>query len=118
MHYTIGKRICFFVHVAHEPHYVVDIDAKDNALVVGKKEDLAKKEIIVSNINLFIDSKDFNCTTKVRYRTSGIEANVKIDNNIGLITLKEPAFGVAKGQFAVFYDGDKLLGGGEIIDVL
>jgi len=118
MHYTIGKRRGFFVHGAHEPHYVVDIDAKDNALVVGKKEDLAKKEIIISNINLFVDSKDFNCITKVRYRTSGIEANVKIDNNIGLITLKEPAFGVAKGQFAVFYDGDKLLGGGEIIDVL
>ena len=118
MHYTVGKRRGFFVHGAHEPHYVVDIDADDNALVVGKKEDLAKKELVISNINLFIDSIDFDCTVKVRYRTSGIEANVKIDNNIGLITLKVPAFGVAKGQFAVFYDGDKLLGGGEIIDVL
>ena len=54
----------------------------------------------------------------MRYRTEGIEANVKIDKNIGLISLKEPAFGVAKGQFAVFYDGDRLLGGAEIIDVL
>ena len=118
MHYTIGKRRGFFVRGAHEPHFVVDIDAKNNTLVVGKKEDLAKREIIVSNINLFEESNDFNCTVKVRYRTEGIEANVKIDKNIGLISLKEPAFGVAKGQFAVFYDGDRLLGGAEIIDVL
>jgi len=118
MHYTIGKRRGFFVKGAHEPHYVIDIDAKENTIIVGKKDDLAKKEIVISNINLFIDSKDFNCTAKVRYRTQGVEANVKIDNQIGLLTLKEPAYGVAKGQFAVFYDGDRLLGGGEIIDVL
>ncbi len=118
MHYTIGKRRGFFVNGAHDPHFVLDIDAKNNTLVVGKKESLAKKEIVISNINLFEDLKDFNCTAKVRYRTQGLEANVKIENNIGLITLKEPAYGVAKGQFAVFYDGDRLLGGGEIIDIL
>ena len=118
MHYTIGKRRGFFVNGAHDPHFVLDIDAKNNTLIVGKKDSLAKKEIVISNINLFEDLKDFDCTVKVRYRTSGLEANVKIENNIGLITLKEPAFGVAKGQFAVFYNGDKLLGGGEIIDIL
>ncbi len=118
MHYTIGKRRGFFVRGAQEPHFVVDIDAKNNTLIVGKREDLAKKEIIITNINLFQKSSDFNCEVKVRYRTEGIEANVKIDKDIGLISLKEPAFGVAKGQFAVFYDGDRLLGGAEIIDVL
>ncbi len=118
MHYTIGKRRGFFVKGAHEPHYVVKIDAATNTLYVGKKEDLAKKEIVVGDVNLFIDEKEFECETKVRYRTQAIKANVKVHNNIGLINLKEPAYGVAKGQFAVFYDGDKLLGGGEIIDVL
>ncbi len=118
MHYTIGKRRGFFVKGAHEPHYVVNIDATTNTLYVGKKEDLAKKEIVISDINLFIDEKEFECETKVRYRTEGIKAHVKIHNNIGLINLEKPAYGVAKGQFAVFYDGDKLLGGGEIIDVL
>ena len=118
MHYTIGKRRGFFVNGAHDPHFVLDIDAKNNTLIVGKKDSLAKKEIVISSINLFEDLKDFDCTVKVRYRTEGLDANVKIENNIGLITLKEPAYGVAKGQFAVFYDGDKLLGGGEIIKIL
>jgi len=118
MHYTIGKRRGFFVKGAHDPHYVVDIDAKNNTLIVGKHKDLAKRGVVISNINLFIDYNDFNATVKVRYRTKGVEANIKIDNNIGLIELKEPVYGIAKGQFAVFYDNDKLLGGGEIIDIL
>ncbi len=118
MHYTIGKRRGFFVKGAHEPHYVVDIDANTNTLIVGKKEDLAKREIVISDINLFIDKEIFECEVKMRYRTQGVKAEVKIQNNIGLITLKEPVYGVAKGQFAVFYDGDKLLGGGEIVDIL
>ncbi len=118
MHYTIGKRRGFFVHGAHDPHFVVDIDAKHNTIIVGKKEELAKQEIVVSNINLFTEAREFSAEVKVRYRTQGIESDIKIENNIGLITLKTPAFGVAKGQFAVFYDNNKLLGGAEIIDVL
>jgi len=118
MHYTIGKRRGFFVDGAHEPHYVVDINAKDNTLIVGKHEELAKSSIVITNINLFIDSNDFMANVKVRYRTQGVDATIKIDNNIGLIELSKPAFGVAKGQFAVFYDNDRLLGGGEIIDIL
>jgi tRNA-specific 2-thiouridylase len=118
MHYTIGKRRGFFVKGAHDPHYVVDIDANSNTIVVGKKDDLANTTIVISNINLFIDSNDFNANIKVRYRTSGVDGSVKIDKNIGIIELKEPVYGVAKGQFAVFYDNDKLLGGGEIIDII
>ena len=118
MHYTVGKRRGFFVHGAHDPHFVLDIDSQNNTLIVGKKDDLAKNEIIISNINLFIDSNDFKAQVKVRYRTVGIEGSIKIENGIGLITLNEPAFGIAKGQFAVFYDDDKLLGGAEIIDIL
>jgi tRNA-specific 2-thiouridylase len=115
MHYTIGKRKGLFVRGAQEPHYVVGIDAKDNVLVVGKREDLAKDNIRVKDINLFEELSSFDCEVKVRYRTSGVGANVTIIDNLGVIALKEPAYGVAKGQFAVFYDGDRLLGGGEII---
>lgn len=118
MHYTIGKRRGFFVKGAHDPHYVTGIDAQNNTIIVGKKEELAKKSIVISNINLFIDASEFDANVKVRYRTVGVDAKVKIDDTIGLVELQEPVFGVAKGQFAVFYENDKLLGGGEIIDIL
>ncbi len=117
MHYTIGKRRGFFVKGAHEPHYVIDIDAKENALVVAPKPYLAKRKIKIANINLFTNQNEFNATIKVRYRTAGVEGKVIIDGESGIIELDDDVFGVAKGQFAVFYDNDKLLGGGEIIEV-
>jgi len=116
MFYTIGKRRGFIVRGAHEPNYVISIDPKKNELIVGPKKELAVRKILLKNINLFIDEKSFNANVKVRYRTKDIKAKVKIErSNRGIIYLKEPAFGVARGQFAVFYDGDKLLGGGEIL---
>jgi tRNA-specific 2-thiouridylase len=118
MHYTIGKRRGFFVKGAHEPHYVLELDAKTNTLIVGKKQDLAKKIIKVANVNLFINSSSFECEVKVRYRTKGVKATVTLVGDSGLIELKEEVFGVAKGQIAVFYDNNKLLGGGEIVGVL
>ncbi len=117
MHYTIGKRRGFFVKGAHEPHYVINIDAKNNTLIVGKQEDLAINEIKILNINLFIDKDSFDCEVKVRYRAKAIKANVKILGNMGVIYLKEAVYGVARGQFAVFYDDDILLGGAEIVDI-
>jgi tRNA-specific 2-thiouridylase len=118
MHYTIGKRRGFFVKGAHTPHYVLDLDAKNNTLIVGTKDMLQKNFIKIANINLFINRSEFECEVKVRYRTKGVRAKVTIINNLGTIELFEPVLGIAKGQFAVFYDGDKLLGGGEIIGVL
>jgi len=117
MHYTIGKRRGFFVNGAHDPHYVVDIDSKTNTIVVGTQEKLEKNELKIAKINLFEESQDFDCEVKVRYRTKGVKANVKIVGNTGIVYLKEPVYGVAKGQFAVFYNGDTLLGGAEIVDV-
>jgi len=117
MHYTIGKRRGFFVNGAHEPHYVIDLDAKNNTLIVGTKEKLKVEQIQIANINLFTDKAEFDCEVKVRYRTKGVKAKVTIIDNLGIIELKEPVYGVAKGQFAVFYDNDRLLGGGEIVEV-
>ena len=118
MHYTIGKRRGFFVKGAHEPHYVVELDAKNNTLIVGTKKKLEVNLIKIANINMFVKDSQFECKVKVRYRTTGVQAKVTIFENLGIIELKESVFGVAKGQFAVFYSGDKLLGGGEIIEVV
>ena len=115
MHYTIGKRRGFTVRGAHEPHYVVDIIPKKNQIIVGKKEQLECKQVVLNNINMFIDDKQFDATVKLRYRTKAVPCHVKIENNLATVTLKEGVFGVATGQAGVFYDNEKLLGGGWII---
>jgi len=117
MNYTIGKRRGFYVHGAHEPHFVKSIDAKNNTITVTKKNRLAIDTVYINNLNMFIDEIDFTCSVKLRYRSKAIDCDVKIDkdNNSAKIILKENAFGVASGQIAVFYNKNRLIGSGVIL---
>jgi len=114
MHYTIGKRKGFTVKGALEPHYVTKIDAESNKIEVGSREDLKTDRVIAKDLNLFTNEKIFDAEVKVRYRTTKVPCSVKIENSIAYIELKESVYGVAKGQAAVLYQGEKLLGGGWI----
>jgi tRNA-specific 2-thiouridylase len=115
MHYTIGKRRGFSVDGAHDPHYVMSLNPESNQIVVGTHEKLSESEFAIEQINLFEEVSDFQCALKVRYRTSAIPARVTIEEGRGWVILEEPVFGLARGQFAVFYDGERLLGGGVIV---
>lgn len=116
MHYTIGKRRGFTVNGAHEPHFVTKIIPEKNQIVVGKREELSCSKVVLNNLNFFNDEKEFRSTVKLRYRTKAIPCQVKIENDKAYIELDEGVFGVAVGQAAVFYDDDKLIGGGWIIE--
>jgi len=115
MHYTIGKRRGFTVDGAHDPHYVLSLNPQQNQIVVGTREKLSEKEFAIEQINLFEPADAFECEVKVRYRTQAVPAYVTIKEDRGWVVLQEPVFGLARGQFAVFYKGEKLLGGGVII---
>jgi tRNA-specific 2-thiouridylase len=114
MHYTIGKRRGFTVRGAHDPHYVLRLDPAANRIVVGTRERLAEHSFAIDTINLFEDRTAFDCQVKVRYRTHAVPARVRIEGDRGRVELEEPVYGLARGQFAVFYDGERLLGGGMI----
>ncbi|WP_066346873.1 tRNA 2-thiouridine(34) synthase MnmA [Aliarcobacter cryaerophilus] len=109
-HYTIGKRKGFTVKGAQEPHFVIKLNPKDNTIVVGKKPSLEVNEVVGQELNMYIDDKKFSCGVKLRYRSNTILCDVEIIDDKAIIKLKEPAFGVASGQLAVFYDGNKVLG--------
>ena len=115
MHYTIGKRRGFTVDGAHDPHYVTQLKPESNQIVVGTQERLSEQEFAIAQINLFEPQNDFECLVKVRYRTQAIPGKVTVEGDKGWVVLSEPVFGLAKGQFAVFYEGDRLLGGGMIV---
>jgi len=117
MHYTIGKRKGFTVNGAHDPHYVLSMDPELNQITVGKKEELICSKVVLENLNMFDKRKKFITTVKLRYRTKAIPCRVVIDNDKAYVELYENAFGVATGQAAVFYDDDKLIGGGWITKV-
>ena len=115
MHYTIGKRRGFTVDGAHDPHFVLSINAKKNQIVVGKREELAKSSFSIKKINLFDDlGEEFESWVKVRYRTKAIPCRVKLVGDVGYVELEEPVYGLAYGQVAVFYDNSRVIGSGVI----
>jgi tRNA-specific 2-thiouridylase len=114
MHYTVGKRRGFTVRGAHEPHYVLSLDAQSNRIVVGTRDRLQERSFGIHTVNLFEDLTHFACQVKVRYRTRAIPARIMLEGDRGFVELQEPVTGLARGQFAVFYDGERLLGGGVI----
>jgi len=115
MHYTIGKRRGFEVRGASTPHYVLSINPSQNQIVVGNRDELRVDSFEIENINMFEDLVEFVANVKIRYRTKDIPCRVKIEDDKGFIRLFEPVFGLAKGQYAVFYIKDKLIGSGIII---
>jgi len=117
MHYTIGKRKGFTVNGAHDPHYVLSMNPEKNQIIVGKKDELLCHKVVIDELNMFDDRVDFDTTVKLRYRTKSIDCHLVIKDSKGYVELKDGVFGVATGQAAVFYDDDKLVGGGWITEV-
>jgi tRNA-specific 2-thiouridylase len=116
MHYTIGKRRGFRVEGAHEPHFVLAIEPKNNRIVVGKRDELKVNRFNITEINLFKKLKKFKATVKIRYRTKAVPCRVKIESNIGFVELDEEIFGLAYGQIAVFYHNDMVIASGVICE--
>jgi tRNA-specific 2-thiouridylase len=116
-HYTIGKRRGFEVHGAHEPHYVTRILPETNQIVVGPKDELLSREFTVSELNMFVDETEFECGVKVRYRSPKTPAQVTLnaDKTSAKVEMKESVSALARGQLAVFYRNESVIGSG-IID--
>ncbi len=115
--YTVGQRKGLGLS-APEPLYVVEIDAKNNRVVVGSSDDLLKKEMVVRRVN-WIAIEDLRepvrVTVKIRSRAEEASATLtgRGDGSV-LVTFDEPQRAVTPGQAAVFYDGDIVVGGGWI----
>lgn len=114
MHYTIGKRKGLTINGAHDPHFVVGIDAKTNTVVAGTKEELLQKRVVAQNFSLPADFKEGTYGVKVRYRSPQAKAHVKIEEGKIIAELEEGVYGLASGQALVVYQDDLVLGGGWI----
>jgi len=118
MHYTIGKRKGFTLKTAHVPHYVLDINAEKNQIIVGTKEELNVLRFKVEELNMFINDTCFDASVKIRYRSPKIPCSVLIEGDSAIVTLKEHVQGLAPGQAAVFYDENHVIGSGWIKEEL
>ncbi len=117
--YTIGQREGLGIAAGY-PLYIIQIDAKNNRIVVGRKEDAHSSKFLVKEPHFILKpwKKKIAVKVRIRYNHSEAPAEVMPFRNQTKICFKKPQFAVTPGQSVVFYDGDKVLGGGIIDKVL
>ena len=115
--YTIGQRKGLGISYK-EPLFVVGFNKEKNEVIVGEKEYIYKKEMIVKDINLLlIDSLEGPMKVSVKTRYSSVEEKATIemlDDNTIKVVFENPVARITPGQSAVFYLGDIVVGGGKI----
>jgi len=106
--FTPGQRRGLGVSAA-EPLYAVDTDPRTNTVVVGPRGSLARTRVSARG-RLYAPVA--RVTAKLRYRSPAVGARVEETARGFRLHLEEPAYGVARGQAAVLYDGDVVVGSG------
>jgi tRNA-specific 2-thiouridylase len=115
---TIGKRRGLNVAYKHAL-YVVKIDPKTNTLYVSSKEDCFFEGCVVQKMNWITSSFQSGDTieARIKIRSRGEESIGQItalNNQKALVQFEMPQMAVTSGQAAVFYEGEKVIGGGWI----
>jgi tRNA-specific 2-thiouridylase len=106
--FTPGQRRGLGVAAA-EPLYALATDARTNTVVVGPRASLARRRVTARG-RLYADATRVDA--KLRYRSPAVAAEVEATASGFRLRLDEPAYGVARGQAAVLYDGDLVVGSG------
>jgi tRNA-specific 2-thiouridylase len=106
--FTPGQRRGLGV-AASEPLYALETDAGANTVVVGPRASLARRGVTARG-RLFAPAG--RVEAKLRYRSPAVPAAVEETASGFRLRLDEPAYGVARGQAAVLYDGDVVVGSG------
>jgi tRNA-specific 2-thiouridylase len=109
VHFTVGQRRGLEIGGSAEPLYVVKIEPDTRRLVVGPKAALAVSEARVGSWNWLGEAQ---AEVEVKVRSLSRPVPALLDD--GVIRFLTPEYGVAPGQAAVVYEGDRLLGGGWI----
>jgi tRNA-uridine 2-sulfurtransferase len=117
--FTIGQRRGI-PGGAGAPRFVVRIDAATGEVRVGPRERLGRVELRVGDVR-WLDPRGVagavRCAVQIRHHAVAAPAWIDPDPDGGAarVRLDTPAYGVAPGQAAVFYDGDdRVIGGGWI----
>jgi len=120
--YTIGQRRGLGIALG-EPAYVVRLDAENNTVVLGSREELLQQKLGADGVNWLVEPEPrepFTAIVQIRYNHRGAKGKVTPLFEVGEIGKRvqvdfdEPVSAVTPGQAAVFYIDDMVVGGGWI----
>jgi tRNA-specific 2-thiouridylase len=117
IHYTVGQRRGLEIGGQPEPLYVIGIEAESRRVLVGPRRMLGVSAARVVETNRIGPLPDAPLTAKVRSLAKPVPVTLEGALGDGAeVTLRfaEPEYGVAPGQAAVIYAGDRVVGGGWI----
>lgn len=114
--FTIGQRRGLGV-ARGERNFVVRIEPETRRVVIGRHEELGRRELTARQCNWLVDPPmgEFACHAQIRYNSDAAAATGKMlaEGRLSIV-FDEPRYGVAPGQAVVCYQGERVLGGGWI----
>ena len=110
VHFTVGQRRGLDIGGRSEPLYVVRLEPETRRVVAGPKSALAVRAAHLSGLNWLGEEQREGLRVKVR--SLARPAPARFDG--ASVHFEQPEYGVAPGQAAVLYDGERMLGGGWI----
>lgn len=115
--YTIGQRRGLGLSLG-ERLFVIDIDPRQNAIVVGPEEALMSTDLVAGENNfIFLEEleKPMEVQAQIRYRAEGSPAVIiPLDSDRTRVHFYKPQRAITPGQAVVYYRDDFLIGGGVI----
>lgn len=115
--YTIGQRKGLGI-AAPEPFYVLHLDSTTNSLIVGGVEELGQSELTAGQVSYISGQPPVGpvrITAKIRYKAREVEATLTpLPEARAHLAFTAPLRDITPGQSVVFFEGERLLGGGII----
>jgi tRNA-specific 2-thiouridylase len=116
--YTVGQRQGLGVALG-EPRYVARVDPRSNVITLARREDLETRTIELGNVRFVAGDApaedSFRADVRIRHRGTLVPATIHRESRSRwTIETDAPVWAAAPGQAAVFYDGERCLGGGRI----
>ena len=114
-YYTIGQRKGLGIALG-KPAYVLKLNPEKNTVMLGDASELVTRYMLIEELKV-VDPERFVCeenlSVRIRYRSKSIPCSIvrEVEDGRVLVRFDEEVSAVTPGQSAVFYVGNRLVGG-------
>lgn len=120
--YTIGQRRGLDLNLpGNRSMYVSRLDRTNNTVIIGNKEDIYHTHFLIDSIHWIKGESPLPAAFEIKVGNTHPRARAHVeqtDEDVALVVFEQKQPAVAPGQYAVFYSGDEVFGGGVIVRVL